>query len=103
MPERQCPLLLRPQRASADRLVGDKSNSVTLVAGALLSDGQRASPSSRCQHYLGAPAPKNPISSAELRGEREGAEEEEEEKEVEKRMDRFDLGQQGSAERSRDH
>uniref|UniRef100_A0A3Q1GYN7 Sushi domain-containing protein n=1 Tax=Anabas testudineus TaxID=64144 RepID=A0A3Q1GYN7_ANATE len=37
MPKRQCPLVLHPQKASADRLVGDKSNSVTLVARVMLS------------------------------------------------------------------
>lgn len=76
MPKRLCPLVLRPQRASADRLVGDKSNSVTLVAGVMLRVWQRASPSNRCQHCHCAPSPKPNIpSKAQQRGgEGEGGE-----------------------------
>lgn len=46
------------QRASADRLVGDKSNSVTPVAGVMLRGWQSASPSNRCQNCECVPSPK---------------------------------------------
>ncbi|KAI9517563.1 hypothetical protein NQZ68_004783 [Dissostichus eleginoides] len=69
MPQRLCPIVLRPQRASADRLVGDKSNSVTPVARVMLSGWQCASPWNRCQHCNCAPSPKPNITSrAQRRG-----------------------------------
>lgn len=54
-PTRLCPLVFRPQRASADRLVGDKSSSVTLVAGEMLRFWRWASGASRRQRCHRAP------------------------------------------------
>lgn len=68
MPLTLCPLLLRPQRASADRLVGDKSSSVTLVAGVMFSGWQCASPSNRCQHCHCAPSQKPNITNRAQQG-----------------------------------
>ncbi len=73
MPKRLCPLVLRPQRASADRLVGDKSNSVTRVAGVMLSGWQRASPFEQMPALPLCPLPKTQYhqqSSAEGRRRR---------------------------------
>ncbi|TKS74249.1 Very low-density lipoprotein receptor [Collichthys lucidus] len=69
--QRLCPLVLRPQRASADRLVGDKSNSVTLVAGVMLGGWQRASAFEQMPALPLCPSPQNQISPAELSGEEE--------------------------------
>lgn len=74
MPKRLCPLVLRPQRASADRLVGDKSNSVTLVAGVMLRSWRFASSSNRCQHCHCAPSPKPNIPTKVQQGAGGGGE-----------------------------
>lgn len=92
LPKRLCPLVLHPQRASADRLVGDKSNSVTLVAGVMLNGWRRASPSEQMPALpLCPPSPEpNIISKAQWREEEVEEKKEQEEEEEQKRWDRFD-------------